>query len=196
MEKVEEAVEKVQKLVDNFGGDRKEKIEEVMEELGEMYFSAPASSREQYHYSFPGGLALHSINVFKNLVKINEAFGLNLDLESMLVVALLHDLGKACDTTLKNPHYVEQTEDWRVNKLGENYTINKEGVFMTNHLRSVFVLHQLQFPLTAEEYAAIYLNDGQYLQENRPYALKEPDLAVALHMADRMALLLESKENA
>ena len=36
------------------------------------FFKAPAST--QYHCSFPGGLCLHSLNVYEALVKLNKDF--------------------------------------------------------------------------------------------------------------------------
>jgi len=57
------------------------------------YFQAPASTK--YHGNYEGGLAAHSLNVYDSLVVINDQFAeKGVDPESLIVVALLHDLCK------------------------------------------------------------------------------------------------------
>lgn len=173
---------------------RVEKIKKMLEsDFGTLYFSAPASSKEEYHYCWPGGLVSHSINVYKNLRKLNSTFELGFSEESMFIVAMFHDIGKASDTDLDAPHYLKSTEDWKLRK-GWLYDYSTKGVYMPNHLRSVFILSKFGIDLSPEEYQAIYLNDGMYLLENKPYGLKECKLALFTHMADRIALEQERKD--
>lgn len=59
------------------------------------FFSAPASSK--YHNNFDGGLADHSLKVYKTFKKLNEIFnkGKNtIKEDSIIITALLHDLCK------------------------------------------------------------------------------------------------------
>ncbi len=75
------------------------------------FFYAPASTR--YHCSFPGGLCLHSLNVYKALKRLVKNFASkvveipgdenststkqivpNYSEDTMIIVGLLHDLGK------------------------------------------------------------------------------------------------------
>ena len=61
------------------------------------FFEAPASKR--HHGAEPGGLAKHSVNVFKRLIMLNaeeseRQQSLNYDLETVAVCGLLHDLCK------------------------------------------------------------------------------------------------------
>lgn len=62
------------------------------------FFTAPASTR--FHSSFEGGLALHSLNVYKCLKtylerdRVKELYKLSYPEESIAIVALLHDLCK------------------------------------------------------------------------------------------------------
>lgn len=192
-ENVKKAIEGVQKIIDKFTDERKDEIESLLsDEFGELYFSAPASSRTEYHYCFPGGLALHSINVFKALFKLNKAFEFGFSTESMVIVSLFHDLGKAANSDL-TPHYIPAEENWKIEK-GRFYDYSKSGVYFPNHQGGLFLLQKKGFKLTDEEYQAILLNDGQYLNENKGYAHKECKLAIALHMADMLALTQEKEE--
>lgn len=173
--------------------ERFQKFEKLMEQLGELYFTAPASSKTQYHYAFDGGLAKHSLNVYKNLLKLNATFKCNFSDEAMFVVSVLHDFGK-CATTQNGPHYVPTEEDWQ-RKKGYLYQSAPDAVYFPNHQRSMFLLQKVGFDLTAEEYQAILLNDGQYLESNKAYSMKECKLALFLHIADRLACQLESEES-
>jgi len=62
------------------------------------FFTAPASAR--FHGSYVGGLCDHSLNVFHCLCdylarpRVQEVYGLDYDMESVAIVALLHDLCK------------------------------------------------------------------------------------------------------
>ena len=72
-------------------------IDYVIEDLDAWgFFEAPASVRN--HFNFPGGLALHSLNVYDMAMAIrNATIPLRPDMEKMLntdsiaIAALLHD---------------------------------------------------------------------------------------------------------
>ncbi len=196
MKTIEENIAKVSTIIDAvIKSDRKDAIVKMLEDdtFGQLYFTAPASSREQYHYAWAGGLVSHSLNVYKNLRLLSKTFDLGFDEESMCIVSLFHDLGKACASDLKNPHYAETTEDWKIQK-GWLYEYGTVGVYMPTHQRSLFILQHFGIKLTDEEYQAILLHDGMYVQENRGYGLKECSLALHLHMADRIVLMIEQNE--
>ena len=56
------------------------------------FFEAPASIK--YHNCVKGGLCDHSLNVYDNLIKLNELYNCDFSSESMILAALLHDLAK------------------------------------------------------------------------------------------------------
>ena len=57
------------------------------------YFTAPAST--MYHSNYEGGLAQHSLNVYRDLkAKAEHYTDLNIPSESVIICALLHDLCK------------------------------------------------------------------------------------------------------
>lgn len=69
-------------------------IETLIEWLDKNdYFTAPASTR--FHSNYEGGLAAHSLNVYKVLDKKREQYPeLGLSEESAIICGLLHDLCK------------------------------------------------------------------------------------------------------
>lgn len=78
---------------------RRDGISEFIEWLKTTdFFDAPASTR--FHGAFEGGLVLHSLNVYVQLVKLAELYGLGSDdgIEdpdaSIALVALFHDICK------------------------------------------------------------------------------------------------------
>lgn len=79
----------------------REGAEELLEwmERETDFFTAPASTK--HHLAYPGGLAEHSVNVFRELRKVvidNEP-----TMEAVAICALLHDLCKA-NTYVREHH--------------------------------------------------------------------------------------------
>lgn len=157
----------------------------LVDHLGERLALCPASSKKDYHQAFPGGLVDHSLRVLSNVLKLTKAFGWDLPKDSIIIGSLLHDIGKCGDEV--GDYYVPQTDSWRVQKLGENYTYNRTLQYMTVPDRGVWLCQHFGLKLTKDEFLAIKLNDGQYADENSQYKMKEPDLAIAVHMADLIA---------
>lgn len=195
-EEINQLINIVNMLLNKFvSKERLPQVLKVFDQYGALYFTSPASSKESYHYAFPGGLAKHSLNVYNNLIKLNNTFKCQFTDEQMLIAALFHDFGKCVATTLTDPHYVPSTDNWRKEKLGELYVKNDIGVYFPNHQRTLFAIQAAGLTLTDVEYQAILLNDGQYLEENKGYKMKECKLALFLHIADRIACEQESEKS-
>jgi hypothetical protein len=58
------------------------------------YFTAPASTRVDYHGCCEGGLAEHSLNVYRLFNEKAGRFGFDLQPEAIIVASLMHDLCK------------------------------------------------------------------------------------------------------
>lgn len=152
--------------------------------VGDEYFMAPGSSKLEFHDCFVGGLCYHSLNVFKNLRKLADALTPGeFTPETLLFVALFHDLGKVGDG--REPYYLPEESQWHRDKLGKLYAINQKCVQMPTSERGLYVLQTAGITLTADEYLAIRLNDGMYPPENKSYGMHEPKLALLVHWADR-----------
>lgn len=178
-------VDTINSLIEKYSDKRSEKIYKALSD-NESYFTSPASAKEDYHDCHIGGLAKHCIDVFVNLVKLDKVFGKNFSKESLLIVALFHDFGK-CKNSSGEDFYVPTEDSWK-RKNGQLYDYDNGEVYLTTRDRTIFHLLKLDLDLTAEEFQAILLNDGQYIEENKGYKNKECDLALLLHMADRMTL--------
>lgn len=191
---IEEVANQTAEIIEAFCSDaRAKQLNKFIENIGtEVYFSAPASSKKEYHGCYPGGLAKHNLNVVNALFSIVEACELGIDTESICVAGLLHDIGKTINTDLK-PYYVPETENWKKER-GEMYSRNEGSIFLPTHQRSIWLIHRFEFCLSPDEYQAILLNDGQYLAENKVYANRECELAKLVHMADNIALIKEKRE--
>ena len=137
---------------------------EWMEQKG--FFEAPASSK--YHLNQPGGLAIHSLNVFKRLLEITErdVFGRDAKaeylardtMETVAILALLHDVCKAGvyhqeTKRRKNP----DTGKWE-DYLG--YTFRDP--FPLGHGEKSLFLITRHMALTEEEALAIRWHMGAY----------------------------------
>jgi hypothetical protein len=184
-EEIEKNWKKYLSLLSTKLGDRSDAAVHMAESLGERLALCPASSRLSYHNCYVGGLVEHSLRVLGNVINLSSTMGWNLPKDSLVLSALFHDIGKVGDEN--ESYYLPQKDKWKAEKNGELYMINSSMQYMTVPDRGVYLCQHFGLKLTKDEFLAIKLNDGQYIEENAPYKLKEPTLAVAVHMADLLA---------
>lgn len=191
-EKLAKVIESIMGLINSIESKSlRESLVDMLDNspIGERYFSAPASNRLSYHNCFFGGLAEHSLRVYGNLYKLRNAFAPDISDDSIIFVALMHDLGKVGD--INNDFYLPQTSQWHKENQGEYYTHNNDMPYMGAAQRSLRILGQFNVPMTDDEYKAILLHDGQYVPENKNYMHKEGMLGILLHHADVLACKME-----
>ena len=173
----------------------KEKVSERRAEFAELmrfmeteteYLTAPASTK--FHLCRESGLLEHSVNVAENLLKLKRVLAPEISDESCVVVALLHDLGKA--GMPKNPLYLKNPPD---SKWKQPYFWNKNLVYLSVPVRSLYLVAP-RFPLTEEEAQAIVYHDGQYVEDNRSVATHEEKLTLLLQYADSWSGFVVEKE--
>lgn len=82
-----------EEIIEILRATNREGIEDVIKYLEETdFFVAPASTR--FHGNYDGGLAEHSLNVYKLLQAKNKQFDLGLAEDTIAITALLHDVCK------------------------------------------------------------------------------------------------------
>jgi hypothetical protein len=172
-------------------GDRSESVVAMVDHMGERLLMAPASTKLSFHCAHPGGLVEHSLNVLRNLKKLTKAYDVAVPVESMIIVSLFHDWGKVGD--LEEAYYLEQDSDWHREKLGQMYKVNEDMQSMPNAERGLWLMQHFGVKLSLDEWIAIRTNDGQGVDENKPYFGSEPTLALLLQHADQMATKQEKE---
>lgn len=155
------------------------------------FFEAPASKR--HHGAKPGGLAEHSVNVFRRLLWLNaeeekrQQFP-QYDLETVAICGLLHDLCKI--DAYRKSEFEGITE----------YQLTKN--FPAGHGEKSVILILQFMRLTQEEILAIRWHMGQYDFYARgggydlDNAFRQSKLAVMLHIADMIATHFDEREAA
>jgi len=185
-----------------FSSPRKEKLLELYNNYSDRIIMMPASYKKEYHNAFPGGYVDHILRVIRCSLKIAsiwEEEGANMTSftrEELIFSALNHDLGKIGDE--ENESYIPQTDQWRKEKLGEDYTFNNKIPFASVPDRSLFILQSNGVPYTFNEMVAIQTHDGLYDEGNKkylsPYLPEQKPrtcLPYILHQADLMASRIE-----
>lgn len=180
---------------------RKEKLIEFYTKYQDRIILMPASHKKEYHNAFPGGYVEHVIRVINAALDINNTwikYGVeqNYTTEEIVFSALNHDLGKL--GTEDEDAYIPQTDQWRKDKLGEDYTFNSKLEYMSVPDRGLYLLQTHGIEYTKNEMLAIKLHDGIYDEANKPYLmgwLPEQKLRCALplivHQADFLAARVE-----
>ena len=169
-------------------GDRSTVGVAMVDALGERLALCPASGRKDYHNSFPGGLVEHSLRVLGNAIKLSRAFEWKIPKDSLIIGALLHDIGKVGD---ENEDYYVDADQWRKDKQGELYDYSRTIPYMSVPDRSVYLCQYHNLILSRDEFLAIKLNDGWVVTDNKPYCLKEPMLAHVVMTADYISTMQE-----
>ena len=183
-------------------GDRKEKLLAFYKKYEERIILMPAAHKKEYHNAFPGGYVEHVNRVVKaalSLSAIWEGFGADMSTftqEELVFSAINHDLGKMGDE--ENESYIPQTDQWRKDKLGEDYMFNTKVPFASVPDRGLFMLQSHGIQYTFNEMLAIQTHDGLYDEGNKKYLFafmpeQKPrtSLPFILHQADLMAARIE-----
>lgn len=153
------------------------------------FFTAPASTR--FHNSCEGGLAEHSLNVYHNLVELTKDKGF--DQETLIVVALLHDICKTYFYTIEMRNKKNDAGVW----IKEPFYSVKDEMPLGHGEKSCFIITKFMKLTTEELYAIRWHMGGYEPKENYGYladAFTKFPLAVYLHMADLMATYITETE--
>jgi len=147
------------------------------------WLTAPASTR--FHLCREHGLLEHSVNVAETLLRIKNTLYPSIEDESCVIVALLHDLGKA--GTPEGAQYLKNEPTERQKQYGYGatypYSFNKNLTYLSVPIRSLY-LALPYISLSEEEAQAIVYHDGQYVEDNRSVAKNEHPLTLLLQYAD------------
>lgn len=183
-------------------GDRKEKLLTFYKKYEDRIILMPAAHKKEYHNAFPGGYVEHVNRVVRCALRQYELWkeeGADMStftIEELVFSAINHDLGKMGDE--ENESYIPQTDQWRKDKLGEDYMFNKKVAFASVPDRGLFLLQSHGVQYTFNEMLAIQTHDGLYDEANKKYLFafmpeQKPrtSLPFILHQADLMAARIE-----
>lgn len=164
------------------------------------FFKAPASTK--YHCSFPGGLCLHSLNVYRALSSLADRF-LSDDKyskTSLIIIGLLHDLNKInfYEETIKNEkvysNYGKKYDelgnfDW-VSSKSYKVKESKDRKLLGNKGNISYIIASQFLTLTTEEMMALMYQYSAVDREplnDLSDILAKYNLCVLLHSADIIA---------
>jgi hypothetical protein len=122
---------------------RKDKLLEFYEQYADRLMLMPAAHKKEYHNAFPGGYVEHVLRVIRCALKqatLWESEGCDMNTfttEELVFSALNHDLGKMGDE--KQESYIPQTDNWRREKLGEDYMFNTKVPFASVPDRGLYL---------------------------------------------------------
>lgn len=147
------------------------------------WLNSPASTK--YHLCVESGLLEHSCNVAETMLKIKNAIAPHISDESCVIVALMHDLGKA--GMPGNPQYLVNEPTEKQKQYGypasKPYQFNTDLTYLSVPIRSIY-LALPYIKLNEDEVQAIVYHDGQYVDDNKSVATKETPLTLLLQYAD------------
>lgn len=178
-----------------FRGIRREGSAALLEWLeGTDFFTAPASTR--FHGAYEGGLAEHSVHVYRRLNRLLDAeYGdaCPYSTETAAICGLLHDVCKVEYYTVSTRNVKnEKTGQWEKQPF---YTVNDRLPYGHGE-KSVYILSGFM-KLTREEAMAVRWHMGGFDEAVKGGARCLPEvfgrypLALLLHLADMQAACLD-----
>lgn len=181
---------------------RRSELKAFYEKYSERLMLMPAAHKKEYHSAFPGGYIDHVLRVVDCAIKLNKVWvEMGVDdstytMEELIFSAINHDLGKMGDEQYES--YIPQTDQWRKDKLGEDYMFNDRLAFSSVPDRGLYMLQAHGIKYTFNEMLAIQTHDGLYDEANKKYLIafmpeQKPrtSLPYILHQADLMAARIE-----
>lgn len=166
----------------------REGIEDLLKWLADSdFYTAPASTR--YHGAYEGGLAEHSLAVYRRLTELCDWYGPGQGVtpESIAIVSLFHDICKV--GTYKVAMRNAKNEKTGVWEKVPYYTKQEDFAFGGHGSKSMYlVMHFMK--LIPEEAVAINCHMGQWdstVYSDPSAAYEQNRLAWLLHVADEAA---------
>ena len=127
----------------------------------------------------------------EHLLRIKVMLAPEISDESCVIVALLHDLGKAGMPGM--PQYLRSEPSSGERASRSPYHFNRDLLYLSVPIRGLY-LAASRFPLTEEEVQAIVYHDGQYVEDNRSVAAREEKLTLLLQYADNWSGFIVERE--
>jgi len=202
-EKIQENWTDLEEIIKSYISEpRRSQLLDFYSKYSERIMLMPAAHKKEYHNAFPGGYVDHVLRVVDCAIKLNSIWiEIGVDnstytQEELVFSALNHDLGKIGDE--HNESYLPQDDQWRKDKLGEDYKFNNRLEFMSVPDRSLHLLLSHGIPVSKNEWLTIKLHDGLYDDANKPYLMAwspetkpRTSLIYIVHQADLMAARIE-----
>lgn len=186
------------RIVDLLMGTKREGMENLLNWMNDNgFYTAPCSGGN--HLAKEGGLLEHSLNVLDLMDDIYNGGKLDEDTtiqpDSIIICALLHDLGKCGDHGKSNyvPNMIKdgrptKAEPEQKYKQSEDkpFKTNPELMYVPHEVRSVAIAERF-ISLTEDEEWAILMHNGLYGDFRYGIQGKETPLYLLLHFADMWA---------
>lgn len=151
--------------------------------LGQDFIKAPASTAENLHNAFEGGLIDHLLRVTSYAIKFNNALPEKdkVNQDSLMKVCFLHQIGKA-------KLYTPNESEWHKKNLGKMYNFNDKLVSMRVSDRSAIYALANGVTLSEEEYQAIIMFDRE---DDKMAEYHNSNMGDLLKMANLFAIKAE-----
>jgi hypothetical protein len=127
------------------------------------YFTAPASTRLDYHGCEPGGLAEHSMNVYLSMLHKKELYKFDLRDDELTIASLCHDF---CKIGLYVPNILKS------GRLSDTKPYMVEDTFPFGHGEKSVLMVSRHIELTTKEAMLIRWHMGKFDAEWENYENK------------------------
>lgn len=175
-----DATEIKESIIEMLQCTKRDGIDSFIKEMEDNgFFTASCSGGN--HLCKVGGLAEHSWNVCQKAMQLANAWGMENMMDSVVIVALLHDYGKSGD--YGKALYIDNVLKSGKTSTAKPFKRNPD-ILEKNHAVKSVVMISRWFDLTEDEEFAILHHDGFYERANFEAWQKPTPLLMILHFAD------------
>lgn len=145
-----------QMIINDIESERKDSFIKLIDYLENdtEWLTSPASTK--YHCSYESGLIEHSVNTAETILRLKKILAQEISNSSVLLVGLLHDVGKVGQYITKPPTVKQQQYGYP-----GSIVYNDDIVWMEHASRSLHIISKFM-TLTDEEWSAIEYHDQPY----------------------------------
>lgn len=174
------------------GNIKREGLEDLLKSLEQTdFFTSPASAK--FHGAIDTGLVQHSIKVYEYLLSSAPlVYGMDINLESITIVSLFHDLCKIGNYKVSSRNVKDENNKW----IQVPYYDYSDDVFPVGHGEKSILMILEHLKLTFDEMLAIRWHMGGFAPKEEYYTLgtaySKSKLALYLHFADMQATYIDN----
>jgi hypothetical protein len=163
-----------------------DKINKLLDDLGQRIIECSYSQRATEHFCGPGGLVEYSLNLLKTTRDLNNTLGYEIQPASMIKTCLLSEIGRI--GTKSNDRFKISASEWHKEKLSQYYDWNEHCEKYKIKDMTLWLMQDYEVKLKWDEWNAISLLESPSSDDSKFYGEHKSKLSLIMTLAKTVVL--------